>query len=79
MGTCAMTVIHHGLCHPGITLELQHRPADVGHAAKASGDRDDPHNLPSPPNKCCLLPALLYTQASTNRLMRTAHVQRFAH
>ncbi len=48
MGTCAMTIIHHRLSHPGITAELQHRPADVGHAARTV-EAETMHPHPPPP------------------------------
>lgn len=76
MGTCAMTIIHHGLCHPGITVELQHRPADVWHAARARGGGD---NLPPLLNKCCLLPALLYTQSNTHKQMQIIRMHEQEH
>lgn len=82
MGTCAMTIIHHGLCHPGITAELQHRPADVGHTARARGGKDDPHNLPPLLNKCCCLPVLLHTikhtQADANHTCISTHKHLYA-
>lgn len=74
MGTCAMTVIHHRLHHPGITAELQHRPADVGQAARARGGRDDPppHSTTTTTspllNKCLLSPSsLTHNQTLTGR------------
>lgn len=67
-----MTIIHHGLCHRDITVELQHRPADVGHAARQRRSKQSPLLI----NKCCLLPALLHTQLNTHRQMQITHTHK---
>lgn len=80
MGACAMTVIHHGLCHPDITAQQQRRPADFGHAARGRGGKKDNPQPPTPPPPAAakqILPpprSLTHNQTHSDRCRSHAHM-----